>query len=403
MRALLFLLVSALVIAAPVAARPLTILVSIDGFRADYLSRGGAPNLSALATAGVTTTGMAPSFPSLTFPNHYTLVTGLRPDHHGVVDNVMQDAARPAQTFTMSARKIADDRFWWDGATPIWVSAERGGIRTATMFWPGSDVDIQGVRPRDWRAFSQGLRAPERTDQVLAWLDRPTQTRPAFITLYFDDVDTAGHIFGPDAPGTDAAVRRVDIEIGRLVEGLKARKLKANLVVVADHGMAAINPERVVFLEDYVADDAIRVLTYGSTAELFPEPGHEAQVQIGLIGDHPHMSCWPKAAVPARFHFGTHPRIPPVVCLAETGWQIETHAQVARRAVRAGGAHGFDPYDPQMAALFVAQGPAFKRGVILPSFDNVDIYPLIARLIGVKPLANDGSLEPLKRGLERQN
>jgi len=383
------------------AAEPaLTILISIDGFRADYLDRGVTPELSALAARGARAgEGMKPSFPSLTFPNHYTLVTGLRPDHHGIVDNVMVDPARPGQTFKMGAKGIAWDRFWWDQGTPIWVTAEQAGVRTATMFWPGSDLDIQGVRPHDWRMFDQSVLAPARVDQVLAWIDRPPPERPGFITLYFDDVDTAGHYFGPDSPEVGQAAGRVDAQIGRLVAGLRDRGVAANIVVVADHGMAPVSKDRLIYMDDLAPADTLNVITMGSSMELFPAPGHEAEVSRAVLGRHEHMTCWPKAKVPKRLHFGTNPRIPPIVCAAQTGWMIETHAGQAKRPMTYRGAHGFDPDDRAMRALFVAAGPDIRPGVVLPVFDNVDVYPLLARLIGVTPRKGDGSLTPLKAAL----
>ncbi|WP_304186416.1 ectonucleotide pyrophosphatase/phosphodiesterase [Phenylobacterium aquaticum] len=382
------------------ADRPLTLLISIDGFRADYLDRGVTPALSALAAGGVRAkAGMRPSFPSLTYPNHYTLVTGLRPDHHGLVDNVMVDATRPGQTFRMGAKGIAWDRFWWDGGTPIWVTAEQAGLRTATMFWPGSDLDVQGVRPHDWLMFNQAVLAPARVDQVLAWVDRPPAERPSFITLYFDDVDTAGHYFGPDSREVEQAAGRVDAQIGRLVAGLKDRGLAANIVVVADHGMAPVSKDRIAYIDDVAPAESLNIITMGSSMELFPAAGQEAEVRRAVIGRHPHFTCWPKARLPVHLHFGTHPRIPPIVCVAQTGWMLETHAGQAKHPMVYKGAHGFDPYDPTMRALFVAAGPDFKPGVVLPVFDNVDVYPLLARLVGVTPLKGDGDLAPLQAAL----
>ena len=191
---------------------PVTILISIDGFRPDYLERGITPNLGALATSGISGP-MRPSFPSKTFPNHWTLVTGKTPDHHGIVGNTMEDAARPGEVFKMATQ----DPFWWNQAEPIWISAEKQGIRTATMFWPGSEVEFNGLRPADWWPFNQKLSNDRRVNAVVDWMRRPAAIRPKLVTLYFDTVDTAGHYFGP-APGEKlhAAIAEVDSEIGRL-------------------------------------------------------------------------------------------------------------------------------------------------------------------------------------------
>jgi predicted AlkP superfamily pyrophosphatase or phosphodiesterase len=377
---------------------PLTILVSIDGFRPDYLDRGVTPTLSGLARDGVRAS-MRPSFPSKTFPNHYAIVTGLRPDRNGIVDNTMLDPEIPGVTFKMSDKVTGADERWWDEATPIWVTAERAGVRTATMFWPGSDTAIQGVRPSQWRLFDMSLPAQARTDQLLAWLDAPAAERARFATLYFDDVDTAGHHFGPDSAEVNDAASTVDRAIGRLTDGLKARGIEANLVIVADHGMAATPDSEKIFYDDLLPKEAARTIAMGAFLSLYPNPGRDAEVARALLRPHEHMQCWRKRDIPSRFHYGANPRVPPYFCLPQTGWTVTTHGYKAKNPER--GAHGFDPYSPEMAAIFIASGPAFRPGVTLPSFDNVDVYPLLARLIAVKPETNDGRLADVEAALTR--
>ncbi len=382
-------------LAAP-APRPLTILISIDGFRPDYLDRGVSPTLSALAAAGARA-AMRPSFPSKTFPNHYAIVTGLRPDRNGVVDNTMQGPDIPGVTFRMADKVTNADARWWNEATPIWVTAERAGVRTATMFWPGSDTAIQGVRPSHWKLFDQSQTPTQRSDQLLAWLDLPPAERARFATLYFDDVDTEGHHFGPNSPEVNAAIARIDSAVARLTAGLKARGIEANLVIVADHGMAATSDDRKIFYDDLLPPDAARTIGLGAFLSLYPNPGHEDQVARALLKPHAHMQCWRKQDIPARYHYGANPRVPPYFCLPQTGWLVSTRDYKPRWPER--GAHGYDPAAPEMAALFIAEGPAFRRGVTLPGFDNVDVYPLLARLIGVKPEANDGRLADIAPAL----
>jgi predicted AlkP superfamily pyrophosphatase or phosphodiesterase len=399
--ALVALVLSACAHLAPTATpapRPLTILVSIDGFRADYLDRGVTPVLSRLAADGARA-AMRPSFPSKTFPNHYTLVTGLRPDHHGIVENNMEDPAIPGVTFKMSNQAAVVDRRWWDEGEPLWVTAEKAGIHTGTMYWPGSEAPIHGVLPSLWLHFDASRPAAARADQVLAWLDLPAGQRPDFVTLYFDDVDTAGHYSGPESPEVNAAAARVDTALGRLVEGLKARGVAANIVVVADHGMAPLSPDRKLFLEDLVPAETIRILSAGAFATLYPTPGHEREAERALVGRHPHITCWRKGHFPWRYHYGRNPRVAPIFCLPETGWTIGSRNSKTPWVEK--GAHGFDPYAPEMAAVFVASGPAFKPGVRLRTFDNVDVYPLLARLVGVTPQRNDGRLGPLEPALKR--
>lgn len=385
------------------SSRPV-ILVSIDGFRPDYLDRGITPNLSAMAAEGARAE-MRPSFPSKTFPNHYTLVTGLRPDRNGIVDNTMEDPGPPLRRFAMADREQVRDAFWWDDAKPIWVSAEEAGIRAAPMFWPGSEAAVRGVRPTYWTTFQMSLSPDARVDQILAWLDLPLEERPGFLTLYFDEVDTYGHMYGPNATELDPAIARTDSAIGRLRQGLKARGLDANLVVVADHGMAEVRAEKVVVLEDVVPPGLGRPLTTGAFLTFVPEAGREAEAKAALLSPRPHMECWEKAEIPARFHYGRHRRAAPLFCLMETGWEIAPRGSLARRRA-VGGNHGFDPEDSQMRAVFVAAGPDIRQGARPPVFDNVDVYPLLARLLGLAGEPGDGDLDEvgavLVHGSERR-
>lgn len=373
------------------AERAPLILVSIDGFRAEYAARGLTPTLATIAADGAwAPDGMRPSFPVNTFPNHYTLVTGLRPDHHGLTDNTLWDDARPGVKFSMGARDQVQDAFWWDGGEPVWVTAENAGLKSFIMFWPGSEAAIHGVRPSRWSIYDEALPAFERVDRLLGWLDLPAAERPAFMTLYFEAIDTTGHHDSPDGEAIDMALRNVDAALARLVAGLKARGLydQVNLVVVADHGMAATAPDRVVFVDDIAPAGEVTTVTLGTVSGLIARtPAAEA----ALVGKHPHVECWRKGELPARFHYGTHKRIPPIICLPETGWVFTSREWYARRPLTGpAGSHGYDPDDPAMRALFVARGPAIRPGARLAVFDNVSVYPLLMTLLGLAPRPNDG-------------
>ncbi len=381
---------------APPPARPLTILISIDAFRPDYLDRGVTPTLSALAKDGAKA-AMRPSFPSKTFPNHYTLVTGLRPDEHGIVTNNMEDAAIPGVRFAMSNTQAVLDRRWWDGAEPIWVTAEKAKIPTGTLFWPGSEAAVHGVWPKKWAHFDQSFSSDLRVEMLLSWLDLKPADRPQLLTLYFDIVDEAGHHFGPDSPQVNAAAAEVDRAIGKLTAGVKARGLTANLIVVSDHGMALGSESRRVYVDDLLPKEAYKALELGPIGSIYPNPGHETEVEAALVKPHDHFECWKKADIPARFHFGKNPRVAPIFCLAQTGWNMTTHDYKPRDPTVAD--HGYDNADPLMAATFIANGPAFRHGVTLKTFDNVDVYPLLAKLIGVAAQPNDGDLADLAPAL----
>jgi predicted AlkP superfamily pyrophosphatase or phosphodiesterase len=241
------------------------------------------------------------------------------------------------------------------------------------------------------------IPARQRIDGVLDWLRRPAASRPRLVTLYFDTVDTAGHTFGPDAVETTAAAGDVDAAIGALLAGLRQLDQPANLVVVADHGMAATSRARTIAIDQIASPDDYRLFDTGPFASLYPVAGHEAALEKALLRPHDHLQCWRKADIPARFHYGTNPRIPPYFCLAETGWLI---AKTAPTRDGDKGNHGYDNMAPEMAALFVAAGPNITQAGRLPDFDNVDVAPLLRDLLGLPPGDRlDGDDSPFKGAL----
>lgn len=369
--------------------RPVTILISIDAFSPDYLARGDTPVLDALAKSGTKAT-MRPSFPTLTFPNHYTLVTGLRPDRHGIVANILFDPRRKERFYSKELE--ASDPFWWAEAEPIWITAEKNGVRTGTMFWPGEEAAHDGIRPSDWARFDPNFTEAQRVRTVIDWMRRPAAIRPAFVTLYFDLVDKTSHKQGPRGDATVAAVRQIDALIGDLKSELDALGQPANLVIVSDHGMRAIQPERTVLIETLLPAGSYRLVSYGPFATIDAMPGQDAVVARALLVPNPDMECWRKADVPARFHYGKNPRVAAFLCLAKPGGEVMPGAPPTNK-----GDHGYDPDDPEMTALFLVNGPAFRReGAIPAKFDNVDLYPMLASLIGVRALPNDGNPETLR-------
>jgi len=373
------------------ADAPAVVLISIDGFRNDYLDRGLTPRLSQLAATGVRAEGMRPSYPALTFPNHWTLVTGLRPDRNGIVHNVMRDPAIGA--FKAGNEDNAGDARWWSGAEPIWVTAERAGVRTATMFWPGSQAAVHGVRPTHWRAYDERVPDDARVDQVVDWLASKDHIRLA--TLYFELLDDSGHAFGPDSPQVARDIAAIDATIGRLVDELQARGLRdrVNLVIVSDHGMAEVAPGHAIAIEDMVDANVATRIANGQVVTFAPVAGRERAAEKALLGRHDHYACWKKDAMPPQWHYGTHPRVAPIVCQMDEGWDAISRAEIAKRPAHARGSHGFDPALPSMRAVFVANGPAFVPGATLPVFDNVDVYSLLVRLLGVVPVPHDGSAD----------
>lgn len=367
------------------------ILISIDGFRADYLERGKTPVLESLKEQGAYAKALRPSFPSLTFPNHYTLVTGLRPDHHGIVANTMDDPALPGVRFSMGNKAAVTDARWWNQAMPVWVSAEQQGVRTATMFWPGSEAAIHGIRPSLWQPFDGKRSAMNRVATLLGWLELPLSQRPGFLTLYFDDVDHAGHDFGPDSPQVDQSLTLVDEALASLISDLHQKKITANLIIVSDHGMAATAPERVIYLNQYLPLSAIDLITYGAVAGITMRPGQDvAQLNV-LSQAHEAMQCWPARQIPKELEYGANPRVPEFTCLARPGWLILAEPKPGAKFMR--GTHGYDHRSAEMAALFIANGPAFIPGAVIEHLDNVDVYPLLMRLLNLRAEVSHGQIK----------
>lgn len=379
------------------ATVPALILISLDGFRPDYLDRGLTPNLAALAARGVQARWLAPTFPTKTFPQHYTIVTGLHPSHHGIVANSFvdrTDGARFRYTDTASALLPR----WW-GGEPVWVTAERQGVRAATMFWPGSDAVIAGVRPSRWKRYDGDVPDAARVDTALAWLTLPAADRPRFVTLYFSDIDHWGHETGPDSPQLNDALRDTDAVLGRLVRGLERFGLldRVNLVVVSDHGMTPTSERRLVFLDDYVDTTAVRMVEGGPFILLQPARGSSPDSLLAQLAAAPHLRLYRSDRTPPQWRYGDGPRVPPVVGVAEDGWLLTTRSALARRRNRYnGGDHGFDPASPTMRALFLAAGPSFRRGQVAEPFSNVHLYELLCAALGLVPAGNDGSLDSVR-------
>ena len=370
------------------------ILISIDGFRADYLDRGVSPNLAALAARGVRARWMTPSFPTKTFPNHYTIVTGLHPEHHGIVANTIRDAE--LGTFRMSDSAANSEPRWW-GGEPIWATAVKQGRRSAAFFWAGSESGAGGAFATHWMRFDDDFPNAARVDSVLTWAALPAGEAPAVTTLYYSDVDHAGHDFGPGAPQVDSAIARVDSMVGRLVTGLAARGLldRTNIIVVSDHGMAATPASQLIVLDDHIALTDVDVVDWTPVGAIVPRPGKEAEVYAKLKAASPHLQVYRKSEVPERFHFRDHPRITPLVLIADEGWSITSRARVAGWR-RASGSHGWDNTAPSMRALFVAAGPSFRTGAVVEPFQNIHVYSLMAKILGLTPAPNDGTIDSVR-------
>ena len=377
---------------APQPPAPTTVLlVSVDGMRHDYLDSVSLPNIRRLVDRGARAP-LVPVFPTKTFPNHYTIVTGLYADQHGIVANTMYDPELDAWFRPTDRQAVADERWW--GGEPIWVTAERHGIRSAPLFWPGVEAEIGGVRPTYWLPFDDRMPLERRITQVLEWLDLPEPERPRFVTTYFSAVDVAGHDHGPESPEVTAALQATDRMIGLLLDGLadRGRLEEIAILLVSDHGQAARSPERVIILDDLLPADLAQVVDWSPVLQLRPAPGLEDSVYHLLAGRHPHLQVYRKADLPDRWRYRDSPRIHPIVAVADEGWEISSRAwHDAHPDAFDGGSHGWDPDSPAMWGVFVASGPWFRQRYRASPFQSVHLYELMCRLLDLTPAPNAGS------------
>jgi predicted AlkP superfamily pyrophosphatase or phosphodiesterase len=375
-------------------AESILILISIDGFRDDYFDLAPTPVLDSLRHQGASSGTLIQVFPTKTFPTHYSMVTGLHPGEHGIVANNMYDPDMDAR-FGLHLRDAVQDPRWWDGE-PVWNTAERQGVRAATFFWPGSETPVGGRQASDWRVFDASIDYDVRVDTALGWLDRPPPQRPRLITLYFERVDTAGHREGFESERLRRAIAEVDHALGRLLSGIERRGLagQVNLLIVSDHGMASVSADRRIYLFDYIDAQRVRVIDWGPLAAIRPDPDYLDVAYARLAGAHPNMQVYRREDMPARFHYRDHPRIAPLLALADPGWMITRRDFVPSRPEVA--SHGWDPEAPEMHAILIAHGPAFRSGLRVPRVEAIHLYELMCAVLDIEPAPNSGDLDAVR-------
>lgn len=363
------------------------VLISFDAFRWDYPLLYDTPNLDRMAAEGVKSERLIPSFPTATFPNHYTLATGLYPDHHGIVNNTFPDIKR-GLVYRIGDRSMVGDPAFY-GGEPVWNTAEKKGIRSASFFWVGSEAPIEGRHPSYWKIFDESVPFGSRVDTVIKWLSYPAEKRPGFVTLYFEEPDATSHDFGPVSPETGEMVETLDSLLGVLRTGLSGLPYagKINVIVVSDHGMSEISPERYIDIYSLVPSGMIDMV-YGSNPVLLIDPAEGKKDSIlFLLNNHEGLKAYNKSDLPPRLHYGTNKRIPDIVVLADSSWSIGTRPE----APLTKGTHGYDNLNTDMHGIFYACGPVFKRGSEINQLNNTDIYNMICRILKIKPAVNDGT------------
>lgn len=360
--------------------KPYVILISIDGFRYDYRNLYHTQNLNRLASKGVVAQdGMFPSFPSITFPNHYTIVTGLYPSHHGLIGNSIYDPATQSR-YSLGNPKAVKNPYWY-GGTPLWVLAEKQKMMSASFYWPGSEAPIQNTLPSYYYAYNEKIGIDSRIQTIVNWLQQPADKRPHFITFYFPEVDHAGHKYGPNSPEVQQAVLYVDSSINVLNNAVQKTGLPVNFIVVSDHGMIRLKDEDPLRLPIKVDTSKEVISANGSIVDIFvKDEAHKQELYQQLQTGASHYKVYLKNEVPAKYHYNAKDdakgRIGDIVLMAQAPYYFSNNKTTIM------GSHGFDPYEtPEMKATFLAWGPAFKSGKNIPSFENVEIYPLIATIL----------------------
>jgi predicted AlkP superfamily pyrophosphatase or phosphodiesterase len=369
------------------------VMVSVDGFRWDYTDLYDTPNLDELAGHGVKAEYMLPSFPTKTFPNHYTLATGLYPDHHGIINNSFY-APDLHGIYRIGDRQMVRNPDAYFGE-PIWVAAEQQGIRSASYFWVGSEAPIMGTYPSYWKEYDERIPYMDRVDQVIRWLKLPLNKRPGLILLYFDEPDATSHEAGPENPATGKVVENLDSVLGCLRTEISKLEYgdRVNLIVLSDHGMGPVSPDRYVNLYDHILKEWTDHVVGGNPVYLIDPAEGFADSIIHTLNEVEGVIAWQKGKIPERLHYGNSPRFPGIVVVADSLWSIGTRGNAMAYS---GGDHGYDPAFTDMRTIFMAEGPAFRKGYTCAPFSNVEVYGIVAHILGLKPARTDGNLEHVR-------
>lgn len=376
---------------------PKLLLISFDGFRADYLSKTETPNFDLLTKTGVLGEGLIPVFPSKTFPNYYAIATGLYPENNGFIGNTMYDSEMNL-SFSMGDREQVENPDWY-GGEPVWNTVEKNGLNAGTMFWVGSEAPIQNMRPTFWKRYDGRMPNKARIDSVLKWMTLGNEKEIDFGTLYFSFVDSEGHRHGPDSEEVVQAISEADSLMGYLIDQMKSKNLfdSTNILIVSDHGMAEVSRERLIVLDDLVNMEGIDIISSSPVVMMnIPLERLENVYQI-LKRKEANYKVYRKENLPERFRLRKHPRVPDLIMIADLGYTINTREYIDRREnYPSGGTHGFDNQEEEMHALFMAHGPGFKEGYSMKQFENIHLYELMVHLLGIPSAGTDGSLDSVE-------
>lgn len=374
------------------------ILISMDGFRWDYIDRTETPNLDYVVSEGVHAEALIPVYPSTTFPNHLSIVTGCYPENHGIVSNRMWDPIFQEWYYIGEGAEPVQDGKWYE-AEPIWVTAEKAGLTTAVYHWPGSETEIMGYHPSEYFIYDGSVTNEEKIEQVLLWLDQSENERPSFIATYFNEANYYGHRLGVSSIAIDSVIQGLDQNIGQLITGLEQRDLlnKVNIIIVSDHGMVDLDEEKIIFIDDYISLQNLERYRLGPAIMLDPVDGELESVYSALINAHPNLSIYKKEETPEHLHYRDHRRISSIIGIPDESWYVLTRSYYDNNGLGTYVAtHGYDPTLYSMQGIFLAVGPDFQKGHSIPKFENIHIYNLLTNILGITGVENDGDFEEVK-------
>ena len=370
------------------------LLISFDGFRADYIDWYDTPNFDQIKLNGVKAKSLKPVFPTKTFPNHYSIATGMYVENHGLIGNQFFDKKLNEFYQTKDREKVEDKRFY--GGEPIWSTAEKQGLKTASYFWVGSEAQAGGHYPSIWKKYDQKQSFDARIDSVIKWFEKPIKNRPRLVLLYFHEPDNTGQKYGPRSKENKLMVESVDRTIGNILNKLKTLTIykKLNVILVSDHGMTEIDKTKKIVLSKYIDTKKIKMEGSGAYTLLYSDENNEIEKSYLKLKQLSNIDVYKKENIPDKWRFKRHHRIKDILIVAKEGWTILRDNLEGSYYFYSKAAHGYDNDLQSMQAIFFAQGPAFKKDYTISSINNIDIYPLIAHILNIKSYHEiDGKLE----------
>ena len=369
----------------------IVLLVSFDGFRYDYMNEIDTPNFDFLKVNGVKAESLAPIFPSFTFPNHYAIATGCYSDKHKILANIFYDFRRK-ELYSYKKPTTVQDGSWY-GCEPIWSTVEKNNMKSASYFWVGSEAEIKGFRPSIYKKYKNGVNPYAKVDTVINWLDENKYEEiPSLITLYFNEPDHAGHVYGPYDNRTKLEIARSDSILGYLLNSINTSELKdrINIIVVSDHGMEEVSNNKIINIRKYIDENEFDIYDNGPIIQLYSK---DVENMPYLTTDMiPNVKIFTKQNLPDRFRFKTY-NTGDYILLADSGWMMYDGDKT--NSVK--GMHGYDPKELNMHGIFYAYGPKFNQGQVIDTFELIHIYPLICKILNISPYSeSDGDINVLE-------